>query len=196
MLKNVFILFNLLFFICKISRFEMPACYSIWVFGNESEPFNIWNVEWKGWLQCHGYDEVPGPGADPVEIAGDPREDAGQARHAALSAVRYQTDQTHALLQGHTFFRRICYIFLHISRIKGIYKTFWEKLNFCTFQPPCPHPQAPEGRDKVPDPLIFGLPDPTCNNIYIKESTNSSLKWWFIKPIFIPTYLKYRYSFF
>ena len=46
---------------------------------------------------------MPGPGADPVEIAGDPREDAGQARHAALSAVRYQTDQTHALLQGHTF---------------------------------------------------------------------------------------------
>ena len=65
------------------------------------------------------------------------------------------------------------------------------------------------------DPLIFGLPDPllflsdpdpTCNNVYIKlisswtkykpESTNSSLKLWFLKSIFMPTYLKYKYFFF
>ena len=58
-----------------------------------------------------------------------------------------------------------------------------------------------------PDPLILGLPDPlffssdpdpACNNGYIKlfssvtnykpESTNSSLKLWFIKSNFMPTY--------
>ena len=58
------------------------------------------------------------------------------------------------------------------------------------------------------DPLIFGLPDPvlfstdpdpTCNNGFIKlfssgtkykqESTNSSIKLWFMISNFLPTYL-------
>ena len=49
-------------------------------------------------------------------------------------------------------------------------------------------------------------PGPTCNNGFIKlfsswtkykpESTNSSLKWWFTRSNFMPTYLKYKYMFF
>ena len=50
-----------------------------------------------------------------------------------------------------------------------------------------------------------GDPDLTCNNGFIKsfsswtkyipESTNSSIKWWFIISNFIPTYLEYKYIF-
>ena len=60
-----------------------------------------------------------------------------------------------------------------------------------------------------PDPVLFSTdsdPDPTCNNGFIKlfsswtkckpESTNSSVKWWFIISNFMPTYLKYKYIFF
>ena len=61
-------------------------------------------------------------------------------------------------------------------------------------------------RDEDPDPVIFSTdPDPTCNNGFIKlflswtkyksESTNSSIKWWFIISNFMPTYLKYEYIF-
>ena len=70
-------------------------------------------------------------------------------------------------------------------------------------------------RDEDPNPVIFGPPDPvlfstdpdpTCNNGFIKlflswtkyksESTNSSIKWWVIISIFVPTYLKYKNIFF
>jgi len=47
--------------------------------------------------------------------------------------------------------------------------------------------------------------DLTCNNGYIKlfsswtkykpDSTNSSLKWWFIRSNFMPTYSKYKFIF-
>ena len=66
-----------------------------------------------------------------------------------------------------------------------------------TFGPPDPYP------------LLFSLdpdPNPTCNNGIIKlflsytkykpESTNSSLKLWFIRSNFMPTYLNYIYIFF
>ena len=56
------------------------------------------------------------------------------------------------------------------------------------------------------DQLIFCLPDPTCNNGYMKlfpswtkykpERTKSSLKLWVIKSNFMPTYLIYKYIFF
>ena len=48
-------------------------------------------------------------------------------------------------------------------------------------------------------------PDPTCNKRFGKlflsstkfkpDSTNSSLKWWFIRSNFMPTYFKYKYIF-
>ena len=57
-----------------------------------------------------------------------------------------------------------------------------------------------------PDPVgyvDFSDPDPTCNNGFLRlflswkkyepESTNSSIKWWFIMSNFMPTYLKYKY---
>ena len=59
------------------------------------------------------------------------------------------------------------------------------------------------------DPLIFGPPDPVLfsldpnlsnyfhlGTIYKPESTNSSLKWWFMRSNYMPTYLKYKYIFF
>ena len=58
-------------------------------------------------------------------------------------------------------------------------------------------------------PVLFSLdpdPDPTCNNGFIKlfsswtkynpELTNSSLKWWFKRSTFMPSYLNYKYIFF
>ena len=58
-----------------------------------------------------------------------------------------------------------------------------------------------------PDPVLFSAdPHPTYNNWFLKlfsfwtkykpESTNSSIKWWFIISNFMPTYLRYKYIFF
>ena len=64
-------------------------------------------------------------------------------------------------------------------------------------------------RDEDPDQLLYSLdpvPEPTCNNVLFHycfhfhqnkpESTNSSLKLWFIRSDFMLTYLKYKYIFF
>ena len=86
------------------------------------------------------------------------------------------------------------YIFIELRSLffrSGTQKSLIEKLPSCNVKP--------RDEDSDPDPLIFGLPDPTCNNGYIKlfsswtkykpESTNSSYDNWLTKYFHLGKFL-------